>query len=376
MEQFRDALTRVIDDVVSPGARRVDETGSFPSDSVTALGEAGILGLTTAAEVGGGGGGMRAAASVIEALAGACGSTAMVVMMHYAATALVESHGPEEVRKAIAAGQHLTTLAFSEAGSRSHFWAPLSRARFDGETVVLDAQKSWVTAAARADSYVWSSQPVAATGAMTLWLVPSDRPGLGVGGPFDGLGLRGNGSVPVVAEGVTIPRWAQVGDDGAGLDLALAVVLPWFLVLASAFSLGLMEATTAETGRHLTGSRLEHLDRRLIELPLPRTDFARMRLTTDTVRAFVNDTLEALESGRPDATLRVLEVKAMASDAALKVTDLAMKVCGGAAFRKELGIERRLRDAQAARIMAPTTDALLDFVGRAIGGLDLLDPNV
>jgi alkylation response protein AidB-like acyl-CoA dehydrogenase len=82
--------------------------------------------------------------------------------------------------------------------------------------------------------------------------------------------------------------------------------------------------------------------------------------------------LAAVESGRPDATLRVLEVKAAASEAALTVTDLAMKVCGGAAFRKELGIERRFRDAQAARVMAPTTDALLDFIGRAIGGLELL----
>ena len=46
-----------------------------------------------------------------------------------------------------------------------------------------------------------------------------------------------------------------------------------------------------------------------------------------------------------------------------------MKVCGGAAFRKELGVERRFRDARAARVMAPTTDALLDFVGRAINGM-------
>src|SRR5256885_11992984 len=51
------------------------------------------------------------------------------------------------------------------------------------------------------------------------------------------------------------------------------------------------------------------------------------------------------------------------------LTDLAMKVCGGAAFRKEIGIERRFRDARAARVMAPTTDALLDFVGRATLGL-------
>ena len=104
-----------------------------------------------------------------------------------------------------------------------------------------------------------------------------------------------------------------------------------------------------------------------------RLDFARMRLETDRTRALLLDTLTALETQRADAMLRVLEVKAAASEAALAVTDLAMKVCGGAAFRKELGIERRFRDARAARVMAPTTDALLDFIGRATLGLPLLD---
>src|SRR5205085_5090105 len=104
-----------------------------------------------------------------------------------------------------------------------------------------------------------------------------------------------------------------------------------------------------------------------------RLDYARMRLETDRTRALLLDTLTALETQRPDATLRVLESKAAAAESAVIVTDLAMKVCGGAAFRKEPGIERRFRDARAARVMAPTTDALLDFVGRATLGLPLLD---
>ena len=166
----------------------------------------------------------------------------------------------------------------------------------------------------------------------------------------------------------------MLGADGGGLDLALAVALPWFLVLSAAFSLGLVEAVTAETTAHLTRTRLEHLDQSLAQQVLPRLDLARMRIETDRTRAFLDDTLAALEPGRADAMLRVLEVKAVAAEAAIAVTDLAMKVCGGAAFRKELGIERRFRDARAARVMAPTTDALLDFVGRAICGLPLLDP--
>ena len=124
-----------------------------------------------------------------------------------------------------------------------------------------------------------------------------------------------------------------------------------------------MEAVTDETGRHLSSTRLEHLDQSLAEQPLIRVDHARMRVATDQAAALLGDTLDALEAGRADAMLRVLEVKAAAGEAAIAVTDLAMKLCGGAAFRKELGIERRFRDARAARVMAPTTDALLDFVG-------------
>jgi alkylation response protein AidB-like acyl-CoA dehydrogenase len=177
----------------------------------------------------------------------------------------------------------------------------------------------------------------------------------------------------VTATNVCVAADSQLGGDGEGLDLALASALPWFLVLSTAFSLGLMEAVTQETGAHLKSTQLQHLEKTLIEQPLVRNDFAKMRLTTDATRAFLADTLQALHVQREDAVLRVLESKAFAAEAALDVTDLAMKVCGGAAFRKELGIERRFRDARAARVMAPTTDALLDFVGRAVSGMPLLD---
>ena len=376
-----EALTAIVADVVTPAADEVDRAGSFPRASITALGESGLLGLVSSSEVGGGGQSLLGAVPVIEQLAAACGSTAMVVLMHYAATAIIEAHGPRDVREEIAAGRCLTTLAFSEVGSRSHFWAPMSSAQGSGDgdgdgdgAVRLDARKSWVTAAGEADVFVWSSRPLAAEGPMTMWLVRSDAPGLEVAGRFDGLGLRGNDSRPVTAEGVVVGRDAMLGPDGGGLDVALAVALPWFLVLNAAFSLGLAEAVTKEATAHLTRTRLDHLDQSLAQQVLPRHDLARMRIETDRTRAFLDDTTRALTRAREDAMLRVLEVKAVAAEAAIAVTDLAMKVCGGAAFRRELGVERRFRDARAARVMAPTTDALLDFVGRVICDLPLLDP--
>jgi isovaleryl-CoA dehydrogenase len=371
-----DALERVITDVVAPAATTIDEEGTFPSAAIKALGEAGILGLSASRDVGGGGGSMRDAAEVVLRLAATCGSTAMVVLMHYAATAAIEAHGPEDVRPAIGEGRHLTTLAFSESGSRAHFWVPMSTGTPLGGTVVLDASKSWVTSGAEADSYVWSSRPVdQAAGPMTLWLVPSTADGLikDTAG-FDGVGLRGNGSIPVKADGVRVPLDARLGGDGEGLNIALATALPCFLVLSGAFSLGVLEAVTAETGAHLSNARLEHLGEALIDQPIPRAEYARLRLMTDRVRAFLSDTLSALEAGRPDAQLRVLEVKAVAGEDAAEGCDLAMRLCGGAAFRKETSINRHHRDSLAARVMAPTTETLLDFVGRAIAGLPLLGP--
>src|SRR5882757_3821191 len=263
--EYESALARVIDDVVEPGAAAVDRDGTYPRAQLEALGEAGILGLASSPDVGGGGADLAAAAFVVEELARHCGSTAMVVMMHYSATAVLEAHGPQGIREAIAAGRHVTTLAFSEAGSRSHFWAPLGTATQQDGTVRLDAEKSWVTAAGEADSYVWSSRPMAATGPMTLWLVPSDAPGLSVTAPFDGLGLRGNASSPVTAKGVEVPASGMLGADGAGLDIALTVVLPWFLVLNAAASTGLMQAVTDEATTHLTRTQLVHLGQTLAQ---------------------------------------------------------------------------------------------------------------
>ena len=135
--------------------------------------------------------------------------------------------------------------------------------------------------------------------------------------------------------------------------------------------MGIMDAATNKTARHVTGTKLEHLSQSLADLPTIRAYLSRMRIKTDMARALLLDGLDALEQGREDAMLRILQVKAAAGEASTEVTDLAMRVCGGAAFRKEVGVERHFRDARAATVMAPTTDALYDFIGRALCGMPL-----
>lgn len=349
----------------------VDRSGAFPDATVAALSEAGLMGLVTPTRLGGLGGSATDAAVVVERIARVCASSAMVVCMHYAGALVLAAHGSDEVNREVAAGRHLSTLAFSEAGSRSHFWAPLSTARADGADVVLDAAKSWVTSASHATAYVWSSRPVLVDGMSTVWLVERDRAGLDIPGPFDGLGLRGNDSSPVRAVGVRVPAANRLGPDGGGFDVMMGVVLPAFNLMNAACSIGICESALTGASAHVSGTKLQHLGEALSSLPTVRAYLAKARVKADMARMLWEDTMAAVEAGRPDTMLRVLECKAAAGDTALEVVATAMRVCGGAAYRKELGVERAFRDAQAASVMGPTSDVLYDFIGKAVTGLPL-----
>src|SRR4051794_16280247 len=113
---YLEKLEPIVNDVIAKNVTEVDVGRKFPRAAIDALGKAGLLGLISAKDVGGFGEGPDAAALVVERIARECGSTAMVVTMHYAGTAVLEKYGSAEVRRDIAAGRHLSTLAFSEAG--------------------------------------------------------------------------------------------------------------------------------------------------------------------------------------------------------------------------------------------------------------------
>ncbi len=167
----------------------------------------------------------------------------------------------------------------------------------------------------------------------------------------------------------------MIGDDGAGLDLAMAAVLPVFLICSASMSAGLMRRLAEETAAHLRRTQLRHLNQSLAQQVQPRAQLARLRIEADRTWALIEQALDAVADGRPDAQLLVLEVKAAAGEAAADAADaadLALRACGGAAFRKESPVERLFRDSRAARVMAPTTEALHDFIGRALCGLALL----
>lgn len=364
--------------VLAPAARQNDKEGRFSTEAIEALGNAGLLGLMLPADVGGSALGPRAFAAVTATLAESDASVAMVYLMHICATATIAAARPgagiAQTLKDVAGGQHLSTLAFSESGSRSHFWAPVSRARRNGAGVSLTAKKSWVTSAGCAQSYVVSTLAPEGTGPTdsTLYLLSAGSPGLSIAGAWDGLGLRANASAPMTLDGCEVPAELQLTDDAKGFPAMLNVVMPLFCLGATAVALGLCRAAVAGTATHLKTARFEHLGQTLGEsLPTLRAQLAAMQIDTDGLSARIDDLVDHLERPRDTTTLRVLESKAAAGDTAISVTSTAMRVCGGSAFSKHLNIERLFRDAQAGAVMAPTGDVLREFIGKAVLGIPL-----
>jgi alkylation response protein AidB-like acyl-CoA dehydrogenase len=364
--------------VLAPSAGQNDADGRFSTEAVQALGEAGLLGLLLPADVGGVGLGPRTFAAVTATLAEVDASVAMVYVMHILATATISVARPgaamTPVLQEIAAGRHLSTLAFSEVGSRSHFWAPISRAQRNDEGVSIVAQKSFVTSAGQAQSYVVSALAPEGAGPTdsTLYLVVAGTSGLSVEGPWDGLGLRANASSPMSLNDCHVPSDFQLTDDGGGFPAMLNVVLPMFNLGTSAVALGLCRAAVSQTTAHLKNAKFEHLGQSLGEsLPTLRAQLATMQIETDGLSARIDDLIDHLETPRDTTILRVLESKAAAGEVAISVTSTAMRICGGAAFSKQLSLERLFRDAHAGAVMAPTGDVLREFIGKSLLGLPL-----
>jgi alkylation response protein AidB-like acyl-CoA dehydrogenase len=365
------ALDRIAEQVIAPLAPSIDKEGRFPRENIQALRDAGLLGLLSAKAMGGREEGIRTAVAVVERIARDCPSTAMITTMHNCAVAVIEKFGSEAMRRSIAQDGKLATLAFSESGSRSHFWLPVSTAAKSNGSVRLNAAKQLITSAGNCDIYVWSSRPVAAEGLSTIWAVPAASPGLSIAQPFDGLGLRGNGSAPIVAKDVLIPAANTLGEDGKGFEVMMGLVLPYFNLQACAVSLGMMEGGLGRAVEHVTRSQYAYDGSKIADIQQVRGHIARARVKTDLVRGFLLDALDAVEQGREDAVMRVLESKVAGAEASLEVLDLAMRVCGGAAFRKDVDVERFFRDSRASVVMAPVTDALYDFIGKAACGMPL-----
>jgi len=365
-------------DVLRPGADQIDQSRRFPRENMVALGKGGVLGLLVPVQYGGAGAGLAEMSSALVVQSQACASTAMVTLMHFCATAVIAAKAGDSLRQrllsAMARGEHVSTLAFSEAGSGGHFYAPVSEIRANGAQKELSANKSFVTSAGEADSYVVSARKPGAAGPAesSLYVVPKGANGLTTQGRFEGLGLAGNASAPMTLTDVALDDDSRLGPEGSGFESMLQVVLPHFQIGVASVSIGIANAAFQTIAARVGARKYEHAGGAALA-SIPRVQFlvAEMALELNSARAYLAETIRKALAGDPTAMLDVLGVKARAADACLNVVSRAMTLGGGWAFGRRGGLERNFRDAQAAAVMAPASDVLKEFIGKACLGLPL-----
>src|SRR5262249_7855112 len=148
-------------------------------------------------------------------------------------------------------------------------WAPISQAVVAGDSHRLSAQKSWVTSAGHADSYIVSTRAAGRPEptASTLYFLPGDAAGLSTSGGLHRRGLRGNSRAPLSLNNVLVPASQRLSAEGEGFNVMLGTVLPWFQAGSAAVSLGIARAAVDATQQHLKAARLEHLGQSLASLP-------------------------------------------------------------------------------------------------------------
>jgi alkylation response protein AidB-like acyl-CoA dehydrogenase len=151
----------------------------------------------------------------------------------------------------------------------------------------------------------------------------------------------------------------------------LEVTLPWFVLGSAACSVGIAGAALEAGIAHATQGRFEHLGTVLADVPGVRARLAQAAIRHRESRALLREVAQQVADGAPEAQAGVLALKAAAAGMAEEVTELCLRVGGGAAYAKHGPLERHFRDARAAALMAPSTDLLHDFLGKALCGQEL-----
>ncbi|MCO8127965.1 acyl-CoA/acyl-ACP dehydrogenase [Acidimicrobiia bacterium EGI L10123] len=373
MDKVLDRAHEVAHEVAAPAAEAVDAEARWPEASLRALQEAGLGGLVVPERDGGLGHGLATLAQVCEILGAACASTAMCFGMHGVGSAVIAAKATEEQQERylepIVAGRHLTTLTLSEPGTGSHFWLPQSELRRTDDGFVLSGTKTFVTSGAHADSYVVSAVDADATspiGEFSCVVVDATNPGLEWGPSWDGLGMRGNSSRSVELRGVQLPEDALLGEPGDQIWYVFNVIAPYFLMAMSGSYLGVAAGAFEDMRLHVTQRRYSHDGSRLAEQPVIQHRVGELWAELERTRQLVRHAANGADRGEPWALPALASAKAEVAECATRVVNGAMTLVGGIGYREHGSLGRRMRDARAAHVMAPTTDLLRLWTGRAI----------
>lgn len=378
-----DAVKRVetvVRDVISVNATAVDREARWPEEGIRALLAAELGGLVVPESSGGLGHGLLALAQVCEAIGRACASTAICFGMHCVGAAVIAAKATRAQKagllEPIAAGRHLTTLALSEPGTGANFYIPETELTDAPDGYRVNGQKAFVTNGGHADSYVVSTRPAgprAGPGDFSCVVVPGAAQGMSFGPPWNGAGMRGNSARTMTLKDVPLHRDLLLGQQGDEIWYVFNVVAPYFIVAMSGTYLGVAASAFEEAKNHLRARQYTHSGASPSESAIVQHRLGMLWATVERTRLLIFGAAARGDAADPAALVALCSAKAEVSDCAVFAANEALSLVGGRGYSEGSSpLLRHLRDARAAPVMAPTTDMLRTWAGRALLDLPLL----
>jgi len=368
---LREAVRALADDKIAPRAAEIDETGEFPYDVIDALVRAGFHAVHIPEEYGGAGADAIAAAIVIEEVARACASSALIPAVNKLGTMPLLLSASEELKKqvlpAVAAGDAMVSYALSEREAGSDAAAMRARAILRGDQWVLNGTKSWITNAGVSTYYTVMAvtEPGAGAGGISAFVVHKDDPGFSVGPKERKLGIRGSPTCEIYFEDCTIPADRIIGEPGTGFKTALRTLDHTRLTIG-AQALGIAQGAVDAASAYVT--QRKQFGQPIGEFQGVQFMLADMAMRTEAARQLIYAAAAKAERGEPDLTWASAAAKVFASDTAMAVTTDAVQLFGGYGYTRDFPVERMMRDAKITQIYEGTNQ-----INRMVMARQMLD---
>jgi isovaleryl-CoA dehydrogenase len=363
---IRATTARFAADKITPIATRIDASNSFPRELWRPMGELGLHGITVEAQWGGLGLGYLEHVIAMEEISRASGAVGLSYGAHsnLCINQIRRCATPAQKTRylpKLISGEHVGSLAMSEAGAGSDVVSMQLQARRRGDHYVLNGTKYWITNAPHADIVVVYART---GGDITAFIVEKSTAGFRASKPLDKMGMRGSDTAELIFEDCEVPEENVLGRPGEGVGVLMSG-LDYERVVLAAGPLGLMQACLDVVLPYV--HERKQFGRPIGSFQLMQGKLADMYVALNSARSYVYAVARACDAGkvnRLDAAGAIL----FASENAVTTCLQAIQALGGAGYTKEWPVERFLRDAKLYDIGAGTNEIRRYLIGRELAG--------
>lgn len=364
---LREMVHRWAQERVKPMAAEIDAKNDFPAELWTEMGELGLLGMTVDEEYGGSGLGYVAHVVAVEEIARASASVSLSYGAHSnLCVNQIRLNGTAEQKAKylpkLCSGEHVGSLAMSEAGAGSDVVSMKLRAEKRNDHFRLSGNKYWITNAPNAETLVVyaKTDPEAGSKGITAFLIERGMKGFSTPHHLDKLGMRGSNTGELVFDDVEVPFENVLGEEGRGVAVLMSG-LDYERVVLAGIGLGTMAACLDEVMPYV--SERKQFGQPIGDFQLMQGKLADMYTAMNSARAYVYSVAQACDRGdvtRQDAAACCL----YASEQAMTQAHQAVQAMGGAGYLNDTPVARMFRDAKLMEIGAGTSEIRRMLVGR------------